>query len=72
MVYPCIVYERDAGRTAFAGNLPYTYGQRYKITLIDRNPDSSFISLLSSLAMCQYDRHYVADNLHHDVFVMYF
>jgi hypothetical protein len=72
MTYPCIVYRRSNGDTKFANNKPYHYEQRYEVTLIDRDPDSVIIKELASLPQCVFDRHFVADNLNHDVFVMYF
>jgi hypothetical protein len=36
MEYPAIVYQRDNGRTKFAGDKPYAYDQRYQVTVIDR------------------------------------
>jgi len=72
MVYPCIVYARDAGSTKFAANRPYNYKQRYQVILIDRNPDNSVIQTMAMVPLCLYDRHYVSDNLHHDVFNVYY
>lgn len=72
MTYPCIVYERDTGDTQFADNNPYIFKLRYQITVIDRNPDSPIPAKIAELPMCTMDRHFVSDNLHHDVFNCYF
>jgi hypothetical protein len=72
MVYPCIVYERDDIRTEYAGNKPYSNRSRYMVTVIDRNPDSLIPGKIAVLPLCTFDRHYVADNLNHDVFNLYF
>ena len=72
MKYPCIVYERDTGDTQFADNNPYIFKLRYQITVIDRNPDSLIPAKVAELPMCTMDRHFVSDNLHHDVFNCYF
>lgn len=72
MQYPCIVYERDSASTDYAGNRPYRYEQRYLVTVIDRNPDSGIIERLAFFPKSAYDRHFVADNLHHDVFTIHF
>lgn len=72
MKYPCIVYERDTGDTQFADNYPYIFKIRYQITVIDRNPDSLIPAKVAELPMCMMDRHFVSDNLHHDVFNCYF
>lgn len=70
--YPCIIYSRSSGDTKFANNDPYVVTRRYNIQLIDRNPDSPYIKDILQLRMCKYDRHYVADNLNHDTFNLYF
>lgn len=72
MQYPCIVYMRDDARTEFAGNAPYSCTKRYQVTVIDRNPDSDIPDKVAALPMCILNRVYRADNLHHDVFNLYF
>lgn len=72
MVYPCIVYDRDASDTKFAGNLPYLRTKRYQVTVIDRNPDSEIPDKVELLPLCHYERSFVSENLHHDVFSLYF
>ena len=72
MQYPCIVYERDTADTEFAGNQPYRYTQRYQVTVIDRNPDSEIPGKVATLPMCTSNRNFVADNLNHDVFQLYY
>lgn len=71
MEYPCIVYQRDAGDTQFAGNLPYRFNTRYQVTLIARVPDLDTFQKLTRLPMCLYDRFYTVDNLNHDVFTIF-
>lgn len=72
MQYPCIVYARDLVDTRFADNAPYRINQRYLVTVIDRDPDSAIPAQVASLPLCSYDRSYVADNLNHDVFRLFF
>ena len=73
MSYPCIVYERSAGDTDFANNLPYRFNIRYRITLISKKPDNPVLGLLAmSIPAIQYERHFVSDGLHHDVFEVYY
>ena len=71
MQYPCIVYRRMSARTDFAGNNPYRYDKRYQVTVIDRNPDSDIPDKVAGLPKCVFDRHFVANNLNHDVFNLY-
>jgi hypothetical protein len=72
MVYPCIVYFRDAKDTKFADNGPYLGTKRYQVTVIDRNPDSEIPDQVAQLPLCSFAQHFVTDNLHHDVFSLYF
>lgn len=72
MEYPAIVYERARADTAFADNGPYRFTKQYQLTLISRDPDESALDTIASLEMCTHERFYVADNLNHDVFNIYF
>jgi len=72
MKYPCIVYNRDFADTQFAGNNPYNYVKRYQVTVIDRDPDSVIPDKVAALPMCLFNRFFVANNLNHDVFNLYF
>lgn len=73
MEYPCIVYFRDAGASMYADGKMYRFLAEYQVTYISRTPDDEdVIERLVSLPLCRYDRHYVADNLHHDVFEIYY
>ena len=72
MEYPCIVYQRDYADTKFAGNSPYHNTKRYQVTVIDRDPDSDIPDKVAALPMCRFDRAFVADNLNHDVFRLFF
>lgn len=70
--YPCIIYKRDNVKTQHGDNQPYLKYKRYMVTIIDRNPDSTIPEKVSSLPMCLFSRHFVADNLNHDVYNLYF
>lgn len=70
--YPCIVYRLNNMGTEFADNRPYTVNDRYQVTLITRNPDDEVRNRIAEMAMCTFDRHYTADNLHHFAFNLYF
>ena len=72
MKYPAIVYSRTSGDTTFADNIPYRFMHRYQITLIDPDPDSKILDRIAQLPYCVMDRHYVADNLNHDSFQLYY
>jgi hypothetical protein len=72
MQYPCIVYSRDAADTKFAGNKPYNRIQRYQVTVIDRDPDSGIPDKIAVLPLCTFNRFFVAENLNHDVYTLFF
>lgn len=72
MSYPAIVYERDNIRNDFANNFVYMQSHSYQITVIDYDPDSEIVKRVSALPMCSFSRHFVSDNLNHDVFRLYY
>lgn len=72
MKYPAIVYSREKIENTYADNSVYKQDMVYRITFIDKNPDNKIVYKLSQLPLCRYDRHYVSDNLNHDVFTLYY
>ena len=72
MEYPAIRYTRSDVDSRFANDKPYIHKNKYEITVIDRKPDNQVIDKLLKLPMCTYNRHYTADNLHHDVISLYY
>lgn len=72
MEYPAIRYSKSDVDTKFANNKPYMHKNKYEITVIDRLPDNTVINELLKMPMCTYDRHYTADNLHHDILTLYY
>ena len=72
MVYPAIRYERARVDNWHADNNPYMHAVGYELTVIDRNPDSPIVDFISRLPKCRWNRHYTANNLNHDVFIIYY
>ncbi len=72
MTYPCIVYRLDDIDTKFANNNPYMHKKRYMVTVIDRDPDSLIPDAVAKLPSCVFLRFYVADQLNHTVYNLYF
>lgn len=72
MEYPCIVYHRQGASTEFADNKPYLISNRYRITVIDRNPDTEIPDKVALLPSCIFDTSYSADNLNHYIFYLYY
>ena len=71
MSYDAIVYSRSAFINNFANNAVYTQRYRYEVTVITDDPDAEIIRKISLLPSCSFDRHFVSDNLHHNVFTLY-
>ncbi len=72
MVYPCIVYHRDSVGTIFADNAPFRTTWRYEVMVIARDPDTDIPDKFLQLPMCVLSRTFVADNLNHYVFSLYY
>lgn len=71
MSYPAIVYFKSRIDTKKANDKTYQKRPRYEVTVIGRRPDHAVIQKILDLPYASYDRHYVADNLHHDVLTLY-
>lgn len=72
MKYPCIVYKRAQSLAEHADNEAYLFTNRYSVTVIDRDPDSTIVESLYKLPLCRHITFFVADNLNHDVFDIFF
>ena len=72
MEYPAIRYSKSKIVTTFANNAVYSKRDRYEVIVIDRLPDNPVIDALLEMPYCVHDRHYVADNLNHDVLTLYY
>lgn len=72
MNYPAIVYSRNDIDNRFANNGVYLQDHSYQVIVVDPDPDSEIVDKLSLYPMSRFDRHYVADNLNHDVFTIFY
>ncbi len=70
--YPCVIYKLNNFNTIYANDNPYISTKRYTITIIDKDPCSVIPEKVQKLQMCSFDRTYVADNLNHWVFNLYY
>lgn len=70
--YPAIIYSRNDIDSKYANNKKYINTNLYTIIVIDRKPDNPVIEKILELPMSDYDRHYVSDNLNHDVIKLYY
>lgn len=68
--YPAIIYERSDIHNEFANNDIYLQPYKYKVTVVDYDPDSELVSKMSKFKYARFDRHYVVDGLNHDTFTI--
>lgn len=72
MGIPGIRYNKSDIDTKYAGNARYLSKNLYDIIVIDYEPDNPVIEKILELPYASFDRHYVADNLNHDVIQLYY
>lgn len=72
MEYDAIRYSRSDIDNSFANDSVYMQDIAYDIIVIYEDPDSDLPIKISQLPKCSHVRHYVADNLYHDVFKLYY
>lgn len=72
--YPCIVYERVSMDIRPADDMKYSNLMRYDIKYITKEPDTNdfIVNFINAFSYCSYDRHYVYDNLNHEVFTLFY
>lgn len=70
--YPAIKYRKTKPDIKRANNAVYSNMNCYEIIVIDTEPDNPVIDELLALPYCSYDRNYTADNLEHDVLILYY
>lgn len=72
MEYPCIIYSKSKSDIIRADDIKYLSRNKYTVTIIDKNPDSDIPNRLEEFPYCSSDRNYVADNLNHFVYELYY
>jgi uncharacterized protein involved in high-affinity Fe2+ transport len=73
MVYPSINYSLDADDSTFGNNLRYSKFGRYEVQLIINNPEhESIIEEILRLPMSTLENNFVAENLQHYQFTVYY
>jgi hypothetical protein len=68
LTYPAIIYSRQEIGNVFADNEVYKQAHRYRVIIIDADPDSEITERMSKFATAKYERNYKANGLNHDVF----
>ena len=72
MQYDAIRYSKKNIKIDYASDIAYSMRDCYELIVIAKLPDNPVIKKLLALPYCSYDRHYVADNLNHDVLTIYY
>ena len=70
--YPAIVYSINDIYSRHADDVKYNNKIEYSITIIDKLPDNSAIDELLTWQLSSYNRHFVSDNLNHDIITLYY
>lgn len=72
MEYPCIRYSKSEIRDIYANNKKYISSDVYDLVVISKKPDNPVIKKLLELPYSEFDRHYVSDNLNHDIIRIFY
>lgn len=72
MRYPAIRYSKSKISTRHADDKIYNKMVRYELIVISSEPDSEVINKILEIPYSSFDRHYISDNLHHDVLTLYY
>lgn len=72
MQYPAIRYSKKKPDKKHADDKVYLKTNCYEIIVISARPDDPAIGKIEELPMCEWENHYVSDNLNHDVLTLYF
>ena len=69
MEYPAIRYSKSDEEDIYANNIKYISMSVYDL---DKKPDNPVIKKLLELPYSEFDRHYVADGLNHDIIRIFY
>ena len=72
--YPCFIYERNNVNVKHADDVKYIKAMQYELMYISKDPDTNDLiaKVLDSFKYCSHIRHFVSDNLNHEVFDLYY
>ena len=73
MNFPCIIYSEIMPNMIKANNMNYITTKQYRITVIDRNPDTQIPDkIVENFKMCRILDRSIIDNLYHIYLEIYF
>ena len=71
--YPCVIYNIGVGDAKRADNTVYLYTNSYEVLFIFKKPNLEIIEqVLRKIPMSKLSRCYIADNLNHYAFKIYY
>lgn len=72
IIYPAIIYERYDIPIKHADDKTYLRSCKYRITIIDQDPDSLIVDKMSLFDHCRFVKHFTTSGLNHDVFNLFY
>ena len=72
MEYPAIVYKKTKMPALYANNKKYVKSIAFEVQVICEDPDTIYVDKVQDIKFSAFDRHFVADDLHHDVLTIIF
>lgn len=71
MDYPCIMYDLANISKKSANNARYITNRSYKLTVIDKDPESEICEKLLDFPSCVFQNRYKTQGLYHSIFIIY-
>ena len=73
LAYPCVIYNLAVGDVKRADDSVYSYTNRFELMFIYRKPNVEIVEkVMRAFPMCSVSRIYIADNLYHYAFNLYY
>lgn len=73
LVYPCVIYNQNAGDIKKANNKLYKYTRKYEVTFIFKSSnDDITLTMLDTFKYCTEGPMFITDNLYHYTFELYY
>lgn len=73
LAYPCVIYNLAVGDIRRADDTVYTYTNRFELLFIYKQSNMEIVEkVLKAFPMCSISRIYIADNLYHYAFNLYY
>lgn len=73
LTFPCILFKFEGFKDFFANDGRHMLREKYSVTHVYQNPEADLKEeILSAFLFASFDRQYIADNLYHDVYTIYY